>query len=92
MDSFKYLQSEIFSSLERLGWVSRKDILVLSANWIDFAYVNFNHSHQAVGKKILDILQNYQVYPIGRYGLWDYISMEDTILRSIETANMLVSS
>jgi protoporphyrinogen oxidase len=84
------LLNEIFSSLERLGWLRREDCLVLSSNWIDFAYVNFNHLYQKSVKKILDILQNYQVYPIGRYGLWDYISMEDTILMSIERTDMLL--
>jgi protoporphyrinogen oxidase len=84
------LLNDIFPSLERLGWISTKNCLIASANWIDYAYVKFNHSRQKIVREILDILHNYQVYPIGRYGLWDYISMEDTILMSIETANMLV--
>ena len=75
----------IFSGLERLGWVKRADCLILSVNWIDYAYVHFDHARQENVRNILEILRNYNVYPIGRYGLWDYISMEDAILTSIET-------
>ena len=84
------LIKEIFFDLERLGWMRREDCLILSADWIDFAYVHFDHSRQEKVRKILEILNHYHVYPIGRYGLWDYISMEDTILTSIETARTLV--
>lgn len=80
---------DILSSLERLDWVRKGDCLLLSANWIDFAYVNFNHPRKKSVQSILEILRNHEVYPIGRYGLWDYISMEDTILSSVETARML---
>jgi protoporphyrinogen oxidase len=84
------LLDDVLSTLERLGWISKSDCLVVSANWIDFAYVLFDHSREKIVKEILEILQHYDVYPIGRYGLWDYISMEDTILRSIETARMVM--
>ena len=83
------LLEQILSSLERLDWVRKGDCLLLSANWIDFAYVSFNHPRQGIVQRILEILGDHQVYPIGRYGLWDYISMEDTILSSVETARML---
>jgi len=80
------LIKEIFLSLERLGWAKRANVRVMSANWIDYAYVYFDQPRQGAVNKISDILHKYNVYPIGRYGLWDYISMEDTILSSIETA------
>ena len=59
---------------------------VMCANWIDCAYVYFDHNRYGAVNKIVDILHTSNVYPIGRYGLWEYISMEDSILSSIKTA------
>ena len=83
------LIDEIFLSLEKPGWVKRHMCSVLSANWIDCAYVYFDHNHRDVTEKILNTLRDYNIFPIGRYGLWDYITMEDSIISGIETARSL---
>jgi protoporphyrinogen oxidase len=83
------LIDEIFLSLEELGWAKRHMCSVLSANWIDCAYVYFDHNRKDIIEKIFNTLRHYHIYPIGRYGLWDYITMEDTIVSGIETARGL---
>ncbi|MGA1794982.1 MAG: protoporphyrinogen/coproporphyrinogen oxidase [bacterium] len=85
------LLDDILSSLERLGWVYRSQCAIMTANWIDCAYVLFDHSRKKTVSEIFGILKEYEVYPIGRYGLWDYISMEDAILSGVETAGMLLT-
>jgi UDP-N-acetylmuramyl tripeptide synthase len=53
---------------------------------IPCAYVHHtNEAEQAVAAAI-NRLEEHDVYPIGRYGHWDYTSMEDSILSGIETA------
>jgi len=81
---------DIFSSLERLGWVHRSQCATITANWIECAYVHFDHPRKRTVSEIIGILDEHEVHPIGRYGLWDYISMEDTILSGVETARMLI--
>jgi len=88
--SVERLLNETFNSLEDLGWADRNSFIVLAANWIGCAYVHFDFKRDQTVKKIFAILKKYDVYPIGRYGLWDYISMEDSILSSIEKAGMFV--
>lgn len=83
------LIDEIFLSLEKLGWAKRHMCSVLSANWIDFAYVYFDHNRKDITEKIFNALRHHNIYPIGRYGLWDYITMEDSIVSGIETAQGL---
>lgn len=83
------LIDEIFLFLEKLGWAKRHMCSVLSANWIDCAYVYFDYNQKDMIEKIFNTLRNYNVYPIGRYGLWDYITMEDSIVSGIETAREL---
>ena len=81
---------KVFSSLEKLRWVSRKDCRVISANWIDCAYVHFTPGRRKVLPQIMAILREKDIHPIGRYGLWDYTSMEDSIYSGVETARKLL--
>ncbi|MFA6055769.1 MAG: FAD-dependent oxidoreductase [Thermodesulfovibrionales bacterium] len=82
---------EVFCSLEKLYWADRKNCMVISANWIEYAYVYFDHLHKETVPAICEILQKNQTYPIGRYGLWDYISMEDSIESGIRAATEITS-
>jgi len=81
---------KIFRVLEELKWVSRSQCEILCMEWIPCAYVHFNHIRQSTVDKIFRLLRESCIYPIGRYGLWDYVSMEDTIISSIETVNALI--
>ncbi|MGA1839718.1 MAG: protoporphyrinogen/coproporphyrinogen oxidase [bacterium] len=83
------LMDEILLFLEKQGWAKRYMCSVISANWIDCAYVYFDHNRQDITEKIFKKLRNYNIFPIGRYGLWDYITMEDSIISGIETAQSL---
>jgi protoporphyrinogen oxidase len=78
--------NDVCDSLEKLDWVHRKDCDIISANWIDCAYVHFDHNRKEALSQILEILHNFNIYPTGRYGLWDYISMEDSIFSGIDVA------
>lgn len=81
---------EVLIGLEQLDWMSHEDYSVLSANWIDCAYVHFDHHRKKAVNRIFEILRGVDVYPIGRYGLWDYNSMEDSIFSGIEVAKKLI--
>ena len=80
----------VFYWLEKLRLVYRKNCLAIAANWIDCAYVLFNHSWKDTVHQISEILLDHDVFPIGRYGMWDYISMEDSIFSGIETIKRLI--
>ncbi|MGA1865778.1 MAG: protoporphyrinogen/coproporphyrinogen oxidase [bacterium] len=84
------LLDEIFFCLEKVGWAKRQMCTVLTANWIDCAYVYFDHNRKETVEKIFNKLSHNKIHPIGRYGLWDYITMEDAIISGIETARILV--
>ena len=81
----------VFYWLEKLRWVYRKNCLAIAANWLDCAYVLFNHSWKETVDQIGKVLSDHDIYPIGRYGMWDYISMEDSIFSGIETARRLIN-
>ena len=84
MTSFDSMSDKLFDVLEKLAWTRREDCVALSLNWIECGYVHFKHNRRETVDRILDRLKNHSVYSIGRYGQWDYLSMEDSILSGIK--------
>jgi protoporphyrinogen oxidase len=80
------LQPRVIRSLEDLGWLDRRDIICVAMHIISPAYVHHTPQRDRALTSILSRLREYSVFPIGRYGLWDYTSMED----SMESARLAV--
>lgn len=78
--------------LVRAG-VMPQDAIVEVANRLDlpYAYVLFDEARREALPAIFAALLERDIVPIGRYGAWDYLSMETTILQGKETAEWLVS-
>lgn len=79
VDLVSQLQPKILDCLERLGWISPSDVVCVVTHIIRCAYVHHTHSRDSVVSSVLERLHRSHVYPIGRYGLWDYTSMEDSM-------------
>jgi protoporphyrinogen oxidase len=82
------LQGEVLAALDRLGWVPTRRIRCCVSHVMACAYVHHTPGRERVIGAILDRLGTAGVHPIGRYGQWDYTSMED----SIESALLAVKS
>src|SRR5207244_3820045 len=67
--------------LQKCG-ILRKDDRILTRQVIDikFGYVVFDEHRQTHLQTLIDYLASRGVYTAGRYGRWDYFSMEDSIL------------
>jgi protoporphyrinogen oxidase len=74
------LLEQAVSGLERCGLLDRKDILVKRARTIPTAYVLFDHEHARARAIVLEHLRANGVHAAGRYGNWEYSSMEDALL------------
>jgi protoporphyrinogen oxidase len=86
LDLVKELQPTIIASLEALGWMESRAVATVVIHVIEYAYVHHTIGRETLMNLILDRLHEFGVYPIGRYGLWDYTSMED----SMESARLAV--
>jgi protoporphyrinogen oxidase len=73
------LQPQVLTALEELRWIRREDVACLVTHVIDCAYVHHTPERERVMDEIRSRLAAHGVHLIGRYGLWDYISMEDSI-------------
>ena len=85
-DLINNLQPKVMRSLEELGWVDSRDVVCVVIHVMRHAYVHHTAQRDTAVETILRRLRNFSVFPIGRYGLWDYTSMED----SMETARAAV--
>lgn len=73
------LQPRVIRSLEDLGWVDSRKIVCVVAHVISHAYIHHTPQRDSALEIILSRLRDYSIHPIGRYGLWDYTSMEDSM-------------
>ena len=67
--------------LEKCGILRRNDrILTRHVLDIKYAYVIFDEHRQHHVQNLMDYLDSCDIVTAGRYGRWDYYSMEDSIL------------
>jgi protoporphyrinogen oxidase len=73
------LQPRIIQSLEELGWIDSQDVVCVVMHVMRHAYVHHTPQRNWALDFIRGRLREACVVPIGRYGLWDYTSMEDSM-------------
>ena len=78
-------------SLHGLGLLDRGRVRLARARTIPVAYVLFDHDHAAARARVIEHLERHDVYVAGRYGRWEYSSMEDAILSGREAAKALMA-
>ncbi|HEX4386585.1 MAG TPA: FAD-dependent oxidoreductase [Myxococcales bacterium] len=76
----KALIEAAVSGLARCGLLDRDGISVQRARTIPTAYVLFDHEHARARATVLEHLRANGVHAAGRYGNWEYSSMEDALL------------
>ena len=71
------------------GLLDRSQVVLTRARTIPVAYVLFDHDFAAARAEVLDYLGANGVQVAGRYGRWEYSSMEDALLSGREAARKL---
>jgi protoporphyrinogen oxidase len=76
--------------LQRLHWIrSEKDIEVEVDLDLPHAYVIYDDHREKTVQHLLAWLEHYKIYSIGRYGRWEYGSMESAIAQGLEIAETI---
>jgi protoporphyrinogen oxidase len=83
------LIEQALQGLEECGLLDRGKVLLARARTIPVAYVLFDHQHAQARATVLDHLAAHGVQVAGRYGKWEYSSMEDALLSGREAARRL---
>jgi hypothetical protein len=64
-------------------------ILAEKTIFIKHAYVIYDRFRSEHLPRLMQFLRANQIYPLGRYGLWEYTTMEEAILQGKEAAEAL---
>ena len=80
---------QALAGLERCGLIDRSGVVVSRARTIPVAYVLFDHDHAAARSTVQAHFERSGVQLAGRYGRWEYSSMEDALLSGREAARNL---
>jgi protoporphyrinogen oxidase len=84
------MQPRVLEALAHLGWVDPSAILCVSTSAIPCAYVHHTPETAQFTPWAKQALRSHGVIPIGRYGRWDYTSMEDSIHSAIEAVEKVL--
>jgi len=68
---------------------SKKDIVVRLPLVLKDAYVIYDREREEVMPKIMRTLNALGIYTAGRWGNWEYSSMEDAIIEGFEAAELV---
>lgn len=71
--------------------ILRKSDNILTRHTVDikYAYVVFDEHRQTHLQSLIEYLESRDIYTCGRYGRWDYYSMEDSILSGKAAADTI---
>lgn len=80
-DRKKEINQTIAYMLKKRLIKSKSAILLAKANYIKYAYPIYDTDLYNKRSYLLTFLRNYNVYSIGRFGSWKYLSMEDCFMQ-----------
>ena len=81
------LLPQVAGGLQDMGIIEGpEDIRFAQPRRIDHAYVVFDHDYYDARERILPVLQEHGIVSAGRYGGWNYSSMEDALIFGREAA------
>jgi len=88
--SLEKMRAQTLAALVACGILRDDDeILAERAIWIKHAYVIYDRFRSQHIPRIIQFLRSHHIYPIGRYALWEYTTMEEAILQGKEIAEGL---
>jgi protoporphyrinogen oxidase len=83
------LIEQALSGLSQCGLIDRREVVLSRTRTIPVAYVLFDHDHAQARATVQSHFERHGVQLAGRYGKWEYSSMEDALLSGREAARNL---
>jgi len=85
------LDSIIVRDLMKARLINHKNaVLVKKAFNLPYAYVIYDQGYNSSRQKILSFLEREGIFSVGRYGSWEYSTMEDAILAGKNVAGQIL--
>ncbi|MDD5613868.1 MAG: FAD-dependent oxidoreductase [Candidatus Omnitrophica bacterium] len=81
------------ADLVKVGIIAKdENIAAIDYNDIKYAYILYDRNWVKVRQDILNYLSANSVYSVGRFGGWNYLSMEGCFLEGRKTAEQLIKN
>jgi protoporphyrinogen oxidase len=87
-DAPRFIEQAL-DGLSRCGLIERGGVVLSRARTIEVAYVLFDHHHATATATVQAHFHRHGVQLAGRYGKWEYSSMEDAIVSGRDAARNL---
>jgi len=79
--------------LKQLGWLKSENQVVSRVDLdLPGAYVIYDAQRDDTVARLLDYFRKRRVYPVGRYGRWEYGSMESAMKQGIDAAHDILKA
>ncbi len=89
-NSIKLLARKFLKNMKIIK--KNSEIEVEQINKVKYGYVIFDKNYKLIKNKALNYLEKNNIYSVGRYGLWKYSSMEDSMLDGMKVNQRLKNS
>lgn len=84
------IRSRVIRDLIQIGAIrSKRDVLVAQENDLEYAYAIYDRNRSRAVSTCLGFFESRDIHPIGRYGRWEYGTMEDALLQGLEICNRM---
>jgi protoporphyrinogen oxidase len=90
VEIMEHIQPQVFGALSKLGWVDPASVVCVATHVIRCAYAHLTPEREELMPGIAGRLSDGGIRLIGRYGQWDYMSMEDCILSAISAVDHIL--
>jgi protoporphyrinogen oxidase len=83
------LYRHALGKLRGLGWIrSPKDVVARVGLDLPGAYVVYDEKREGIAGDLLAFYRERGIHPVGRYGLWEYGSMESALKQGLAAAHL----
>jgi len=84
------IRSRVIKDLIEIGAIrSKRDVLVTQQNHLEYAYAIYDKNRSRAVATCLEFLESKDIHPVGRYGRWEYGTMEDALLQGLDVSKRL---
>lgn len=84
--SIEEIKDKVIHDLIKMGLFRKEDIILCDIRRVPYAYVMFEHNTYENRKVVLDYLDDKEIITAGRFGRWEYLWSDQSILSGEEAA------
>ena len=82
---------EVIAGMEVAGLLRKDEVLFTDTSWHRFAYIVYDHELDARRTASIDWCEENELFPLGRFGHYDYFNSDQCVIAAREMAERLLA-